>query len=76
MNVCIFTVESVNCAYVQAHYQHQPQQVADNMFIQRDSQDGYQQQTQQPYQQQSQQQQSTLQPQYQVGKETSIYILH
>ena len=33
------------------YYQHKPQQVADNMFNQMDSQDGYQQQTQQAYQQ-------------------------
>ena len=35
MNVYIFTVESVICAYVQTYYQLQPQWVADNMFIQR-----------------------------------------
>lgn len=55
------------------YYQHQPQQAADNMFRQGDSQYGYQQpyqqQTQQPYQQQSQQQQSTLQPQYQHSQQ-------
>ena len=54
VNVYIFTIESVISAYVQEYYQHQLQQVADNMFSQRDSQDGYQQQTQQPYQQQMQ----------------------
>ena len=62
MNVYIFTVESVICAYVQEYYQHQPQQAIDNTFSQRDSHDGYQQQTQQPYQQQMQQQQYMLQP--------------
>ena len=62
MNVYIFTIQSVICAYVQEYYQHQLQQATYNMFIQRDSQDGYQQQTQQPYQQQMQQQQSMLQP--------------
>ena len=53
MNVYIFTLENVICAYVQAYYQHQHQHVAYNMFSQRDSQGGYQQQTKQPYQQQS-----------------------
>ena len=72
----IFTVESVICAYVQAYYQHQPQQDADNMSNQRYSYDGYQQHTQQPYQQQMQQQNSMLQPRYQDGKGTPFYILH
>lgn len=60
-------------ARAEEYYQHQPQQAADNMFRQGDSQYGYQQpyqqQTQQSYQQQPQQQQSTLQPQYQHSQQ-------
>lgn len=61
-------------ARAEEYYQHQPQQAADNMYRQGDSQYGYQQpyqqQTQQPYQQQQpQQQQSTLQPQYQHSQQ-------